>query len=239
MRSPGNKPEINERAFGNSRTLTSATSHMSPRPRTVQDGAILDAALKVLCEIGPERITLADVGSEAGLSAATLVQRFGSKRELMLALLNHMTEAINERFAKAMSDHDSPLDSLFAAAVDRSGPADAPVSLANRLAFYLLDLDDPEFHALAAENGRRAVAGYRKILDDATEAGELIGGYVDTAQLAETIYAMTMGSLITWTVTRRGTLRSQIHRDLDTVLRPFRRNQRRPTPIKGMPAVAA
>lgn len=222
-----------------SRKLTSATSHMSPRPRTVQDDAILDAAMKVLGQIGPERITLADVGSEVGLSAATLVQRFGSKRELMLGLLKHMTGGISERFAKAESDHDSPLEALFAAAADRSGPVDAPVSQANRLAFYLLSLDDPEFHALAAENGQRAVAGYRKILDDATEAGELIGGYVDTAQLAETIYSMTMGSLVTWTVTRRGTLRSQVYRDLDTVLRPFRRHQRKATPVKGSPAVAA
>ena len=50
---------------------------MSPRPRTVQDAAILDAAIEVLGRIGSEKMTLADVGAEVGLSAATLVQRFG------------------------------------------------------------------------------------------------------------------------------------------------------------------
>jgi AcrR family transcriptional regulator len=200
---------------------------MSPRPRTVQDDAILEAAINVLSRTGPERMTLADVGAEVGLSAATLVQRFGSKRALMLALLKHVTDGIDARFASAMASHSSPLEALFAASVDRSGPLAAPVSLANVLAFYLLGLDDPEFHALATENSRRAVRGYRKVLDDAIAAGELNAGFVDTARLAEVTYAMTMGSLLTWSVSRSGTLAGQVRRDLDILLRPFRRGPRK------------
>ena len=200
---------------------------MSPRPRTVQDDVILDAALKVLGKIGTDRMTLADVGAEVGLSAATLVQRFGSKRELMLALFRHQLTDIHKRFESAIQTHDSPLDALFAAAVDRAGVLDGNVTLAHRLAFYLSQIEDPEFQALAAENSRRAIEGFKALLERAVEAGELSDGYMDTTQLAETIYSMHMGSLLTWSIANRGSLRVKSRRDLDMLIRPFRRGPRK------------
>jgi AcrR family transcriptional regulator len=200
---------------------------MSPRPRTVQDDAILDAAIEVLSRIGPEKLTLADVGSAVGLSAATLVQRFGSKRELLLALVRHMTAEIDSRFEAAISSTESPLDAIFAAASDRAGTVGSHATLGNRLAFYLSQLEDPEFHAVALENTQRAVEGFRRLLDAAVEAGELTEGYTDTAQLAETIYSMQMGSLLVWSVTNEGSFKSKVRRDMDILLRPFRRGPRK------------
>lgn len=56
-----------------------------PRPRTVSDEAILDAVLALAHRVGPAEVTLAAAADEVGLSAATLVQRFGTKRDLLLA----------------------------------------------------------------------------------------------------------------------------------------------------------
>lgn len=200
---------------------------MSPRPRTVEDSAILDAAFRALSRIGPERLTLADIGAAAGLSAATLVQRFGSKRDLLLSLCRHTTEAIDEGFLSAVLTNDSPLDSLFTAAIGRTGPTDGPASIANRMAFLLSGIDDPEFHEHARDHARRVVEGYKGMLDSAIKAGELSDGYIDTAQLAETIYALNMGTLMTWTIIREGNLGARIRRDLDTLIRPFRRGSRK------------
>ncbi len=200
---------------------------MSPRPRTVHDDAILEAAIGVLGQIGAERMTLADVGSAVGLSAATLVQRFGSKRSLMLALLRHCTGDVDSRFNEAIASHESPLDALFASATSRPGSFEGNVGLGNRLSFYLSQLDDPEFRDVALENGRLAVEGFRKLLEAAVEAGELTVGYTDTEQLAETIYSMTMGSLMTWAVTNDGAFQAKMRRDLDLLLRPFRRGPRK------------
>ena len=219
---------------------------MSPRPRTVHDDAILDAAIEVLSRLGSERMTLADVGSEVGLSAATLVQRFGSKRELMLALLRHVIGNIDARFESAIANHPSPLDALYAAAADRAGPLEGHVTLANRLSFYLSELDDPEFHSVAVENHRRAVDGFKRLIDNAIEAGELAEGYTDSAQLAEAIYTMQMGSLVNWAVTNDGTLKATIRREIDVLLRPFRRGPRKANststvraPSKGSESLAA
>ena len=199
---------------------------MSPRPRTVDDSTILSAAVTVLGRIGPERLTLADVGEEAGLSAATLVQRFGSKRDLMLNVLRFATDGFDERFEQAIKSNDSPLEAIFAAAMDRA-PESEPGALAHMLAFYLSDLGDPDFRALATENHRKAVAGFKRMLDEAVAEGEIAESYVDTAQLAETIYSLVMGTLLTWTVTGEGNYRTRIRSELDVLLRPFRRGPRK------------
>ncbi|MEO8578136.1 MAG: helix-turn-helix domain-containing protein [Gemmatimonadales bacterium] len=200
---------------------------MSPRPRTVDDYTILEAASRVMSRIGPERLTLADVGAEAGLSAATLVQRFGSKRDLMLSILRHGCQAVDTRFNAAMESNESPLESLFLAAMDRVGPREGPVTVANRLAFFMASLDDPEFHALALENSDTAIAGYMQMIDKAIEAGELTDAIDDRESFARTIHSMTYGSLIAWSIRRQGSLRGRVRRDLDALIRPFRNGPRK------------
>lgn len=199
---------------------------MSPRPRTVEDAAILEAAVNVIGRIGPDRLTLADVGEEAGLSAATLIQRFGSKRDLMLSVLRFATMRFDERFENAIQKSKSPLEAIFAAAMDRP-PIASPEELGRMLAFYLSEIGDPDFRALAIENSQKAVAGFKKMLDDAVEAGELAETYIDTAQLSETIYSLLMGTLFTWTISAEGNYRARIRRELDVLLRPFRRGPRK------------
>lgn len=199
---------------------------MSPRPRTVEDAAILESALTVIGRIGPDRLTLADVGEQAGLSAATLVQRFGSKRDLMLSVLRFATSGFEERFEAAISRSESPLEAVFEAAMDRA-PVTGPEELARVLAFYLADVGDPDFRALALENTQKAIAGFKRLLDEAVAEGEIAESYVDTAQLSETIYSLVMGTLLTWTVSPHGDYRSRIRRELGVLLRPFTRVPRK------------
>jgi len=67
------------------------------------------------------------------------------------------------------------------------------------------------------------------MLDEAVAHGEIAESYVETDQLAETIYSLTMGTLLTWTVTGEGSYRARIRRELDILLRPFRRGPRKAT----------
>ena len=57
---------------------------MSPRPRKVSDDDIYMAAQRAMSRLGPGELTLADIAAEAGVTAGLLVQRFGSKRDLLL-----------------------------------------------------------------------------------------------------------------------------------------------------------
>jgi AcrR family transcriptional regulator len=203
---------------------------MSPRPRTVPDEHILGAAHRTMSRLGPARWTLAEVAKEAGLSPATLVQRFGSKRGLMLALWAAAVEGVDACFEDLRPAFASPLDALLAAATMMSRHTKSPEEMANHLAYLQIDVSDPEFHPHMLVMSQRTEAGYRALLDEAVTAQEIVP--CNTARLARAISAMAGGSLISWAVFREGTAESWVRGDLDTLLaayRPARARQRKST----------
>ena len=195
------------------------------RPRTVADADILMALHAVVGRIGPMRMTLADVAAEVGLSAATLVQRFGSKRGLLLAFAKAGAETAEDCFTSVRARHASPLDALTAAATLMTQSMGSPQELANGLAFLQLDIGDREFRKYALEGVEKTHAGYRALLDDAVKARELKP--CDTAKLAHAVAALSGGSLIGWAVWQRGAAATWVRRDLETLLAPYRRTSRR------------
>lgn len=193
---------------------------MAPRPRTVSDQEILSATAAIIGRLGPSRFTLADVAREVGLSAATLVQRFGSKRGLMLSLAGSSDGNVEDCFAMIRAEHHSALDSLLAAATFMASMVESPESLANHLAFLQIDLSDDDFHRLALAGHLRNIAGYHTLLDEAVAAGELVP--CDTARLARAVSAVAGGSLIGWAIMREGNVVDYVKQDLLTLLEPLR-----------------
>ena len=63
-----------------------------PRPKTVSDEDVLNAALEVLAREGAD-FTLTDVAHAVGLSRPTLIQRFGDKKELLRRMARQEVEA--------------------------------------------------------------------------------------------------------------------------------------------------
>src|SRR5205823_3869222 len=118
-------------------------------------------------------LTLARVAAEAGLSAATLVQRYGSKRELLLALARDGAQALPAAFDVARNTRGSPLEALRLAFRVLASSVATPEAMANSVAFLQIDLSDPDFHALALEGMRGMREQIRGLLDDAVSGGEL------------------------------------------------------------------
>lgn len=58
-----------------------------PRPKTQSDERVLAAAIAVMHERGPDALTFSALAERCGLSAATLVQRFGNKDNLKRSAL--------------------------------------------------------------------------------------------------------------------------------------------------------
>ena len=193
---------------------------MSPRPRTVSDATILAATARMISRLGPARLTLADVGSEVGLAPATLLQRFGSKRGLLLALVEQSIERIDGHFAEVSASHASALDTLMAVASDMAEHVRTPEELANNLAFFQMDLCDADFHRLALEHSRRVRAGYEALLRDAVTTGEMPP--CDTAALAGAVQAVAAGSLLNWAIHREGPVAGWVRAHLATLLARYR-----------------
>jgi AcrR family transcriptional regulator len=195
-------------------------SSMVGRPRSASDEQILDAAERAIARYGPAQLTLAHITAEVGLAPATLVQRFGSKRGLLLAVKARAPQAIRAAFTAIPSDAGSPMDRLHLALAALVRAIDSPVTLANTLAFMQLDLVDPEFTAIAVEQSRELRTQLRVLLVEGTVAGELVRH--DHTRLAQAIYTNWSGSLMTWAVDGDGALTSWLHRDIETLLAPYR-----------------
>jgi len=204
---------------------------MSPRPRTIADADILIAASRVISQVGPTRLTLADVGRASGLSPGALVKRFGSKRGLLLAMSRQSMESVDACFAMVRSAHPAPLDAFVAAALEMARYVKTPQEVANSLAYLQIDLSDPDFYALMKENSKRMEAGYRTLLDEAVEAAELVP--CDTARLARAVGALVTGSLLGWAIARRGTAEAWIRADLAMLLDCYRQPAR---PVRRAPS---
>ncbi len=195
-------------------------SPMCPRRRTLPDAQVLEATIRVISRVGPSRLTLADVADEAGLAPATLVQRFGSKRGLLLAVAGQSCGTVDQCFARVRAAHRSPLAALFATFDEMTSFCQTPEAMANSLAFLEIDLTDPDFHRLAMRNSHETLRGYRALLDEAVTAGELVP--CDTARLARALAAMSGGSMLSWAILRQGKVAAWLRYDIETLLGPWR-----------------
>jgi len=190
-----------------------------PRPRTTSNPEILDAVARVVSRVGPARLTLADVAAEAGLAAPTLLQRFGSKRGLLLEAARQGAELLPEQFDQARQAQGSPTEALLHALSASSVMPRTPEEVSNHLAFLQMDMSDPEFHALALEHATAMREEIAALLHEAISAGELAGCEADN--LARTVQTAYNGALVTWAIFREGPLDVWIRGEVDEVLAPY------------------
>ncbi|MFI0406941.1 TetR/AcrR family transcriptional regulator [Actinomadura sp. 3N508] len=197
---------------------------MAGRPRGVDDAVILRAVVEVIGRVGPAKLTLAAVAEEVGLVPGTLVQRFGSKRGLLLALARRAVPDAHVLQERAREGCDSALDAVFALARESVADVDTPQRYANHLAFFCMDLTDPEFyeHALAMHQAQRRAI--ETLLEAAVSGGELRDG-TDTGALAGSVQAAVAGAGLTWALDRQGALAERVEHEIGTVLAPHVRRK--------------
>jgi AcrR family transcriptional regulator len=181
------------------------------RPRTRSDPEVLSAVLRAVATHGVARLTLADVGREAGLAASTLAERFGSKRALLLAAARHAAGEV--RLPRAGSPLQSAVDGLVALA---AGVGDRR-AFAHSLALLQLDVEDAGFRAAAAEHFAAVRSQLAALLREARDAGELAPD-ADPDALARALHVAYNGALVVWAVTGDGPLEEALRADLEAVL---------------------
>src|SRR5215207_3464771 len=194
---------------------------MAGRPRTISDERILAAVATAVGEIGPVKLTLADVARAAGVSTGALVQRFGSKRELLLGFLRlGVAESLPARAMRAAYEGaPDPVEGLVRAVLGLVGRDRSPQEFGNHLAFLHLELADPEFRALLSRYDAGLRAELSDYLADAVAAGQL--AVDDVPALAAAVSSLISGTQIVWAMSRTGSLADALRRDLTTLLAPY------------------
>src|SRR5499426_2280062 len=132
---------------------------MSPRRRKAEDTNVFAALVRVMHRRAPSQLTLRAIAAEAGVTAGALVQRFGSKRALLLAHARHAAATGDIGFgAPADMRTASPLGEVRAAVTVYARLAESPRSAVRNLAYLHNDLADPVLrrHLLRSTRATRA-----------------------------------------------------------------------------------
>ena len=198
---------------------------MSPRPRKVSDEAVFEAAIRAMNRLAPADLTLAEIAAEAGITASALVQRFGSRRGLLLLMSERLAHSAEGFISGLMAEHRSPLAALRAYADCMAELAVSPAALFRNLAYLQIDLTDPEFRQHLSIQALGTRAGLRTLIDAAKAAGELVPE-TRPDQLARTVEAVLSGSMLVWGFYQDGTAASWMRADLNAVLAPWQPRRR-------------
>ncbi len=189
---------------------------MVGRRQKVTDEEVFAAAQRVMNRRGPHELTLADIAEEAGVTAGRLVQRFGSKRALLVVLSERFAGSAAAVFAGLRAAAGGPLDTLRAYAACMADLAPSPDALLRNLAYLQGDLADDVLRGHLVENAHATRGEIEALLEAAAAAGELRRD-IDVRSLARTVETVVGGSLMSWATYREGKAVDWIHRDLEAV----------------------
>ena len=145
---------------------------MPGRRQKVTDDDVFAAAQRAMSRRGPHELTLADIAEEAGVTAGRLVQRFGSKRALLVALSERFAVSAPSVFEQLRSIHRTPLAILRAYAACMADLAPTPEAVLRNLAYLHGDLADDALRGHLVENARRTRREIEALLASAVSNGK-------------------------------------------------------------------
>lgn len=169
-----------------------------PRRRTISDEVLLDHALAVLHDVGPDGLTFGAVAERAGLAASTIVQRFGSKPGLLHAALLRAWDRLDDDTSAAVAATGRGATGVIDLLVQLSGQYEAH-DYADQLRILREDLRDP----VLTDRGR----AWLTVLADEIEAR--IPGVSGMLVLAQ-----WQGTLTVWSFTRDAPMEVMVRRNL-------------------------
>src|SRR5215467_11345498 len=108
---------------------------MSPRRRKAEDVDVFAALVRVMLRRGPAELTLREIAAEAGVTAGALVQRFGSKRAMLIAHARHAAATGDVGVPVPRSRTASPLTALRSATALYAQLASSPRAALRNLAY--------------------------------------------------------------------------------------------------------
>lgn len=171
------------------------------RRKTISDEAVLAALLAALESVGPDRLSFAVASKAAGLAAATLVQRFGSREAMVEAVLLHAWDMLDR--ATAQADAQAPVtpDGAIALLMQLTPAETAADDLTDGLLLLREDYRNPVLRARGCAWGHVLAHALSRRLATRPEDAERLGW-----QMAR----LWQGALIWWGFTREGDPREQI-----------------------------
>lgn len=188
------------------------------KSKSINDESVLDKALLVISELGPESFTLADVGKVVGLAPATLVQRFGTKQQLLIRAAKQANVKLGQELEKLKKKNlrwDKELIYLLTGMPEGFGSRQ---DIANSLGVLKLDMIDPELHPIARNLFKVLRQRIQELLSQGQSSGQLDPSF-DVKLITWELDALRHGLVIQWTLSGQGTLARWLHKGFQIYLK--------------------
>lgn len=163
------------------------------RIKTVSDEAVLDALLAVVSEIGPEGLSFSKASAIVGLSASSLVQRFGSREGMVRAVLLHAWDRLDALTLAAASDTPETPAGAVELLLRLMPGSRTETDVTEGLLLLREDLRDPVLRARGGAWGRRLADVLGERLTQGSANAEAMGWQM---------LALWQGTIIWWGFTR-------------------------------------
>lgn len=181
-----------------------------PRLKIRSDADVLEQALTLMHERGPEALTFANLSAASGLSPATLVQRFGTKNQLKRSTLLHAWDGLDRKTATLAAATPRTPDGAIALLVNLSRDYGGIESYAEGLLVLREDLRDPALRARGAK--------WKAML-----CAELDACFAETADSPDGIGALMaaqwQGSLLWWSFEPVGPVENHVEATLQAFVK--------------------
>lgn len=169
------------------------------RPRTVSDEQVLGEALVIVRETGPDALSFGALAARVDLAGSTLVQRFGSKQNLLQAALLLAWDRLDANTGLAIKRCGPGTKGVTRLLVSLSGQYRVD-DFADQLLILREDLRDPVLRA----RGQAWLAILTTAIDE-----RLPGS------LGHIVITQWQGTLTMWAFQRRRSLTVDVRRSLD------------------------
>lgn len=176
------------------------------RPRSLPDETVLDRLLQTLSDCGPENLTFQRAAQGVGLSAATLVQRFGSRDAMVERTLLFAWDGLDEATRLADQAHDLTPDGAITLLLDLMPPDTDEDSTIDGLLLLREDMRNPALRSRGAAWGTTlATVLGRRLTQDPLQQG----------RLGRQMACLWQGTTLWWGFDRSGSARDAARRALE------------------------
>ncbi len=158
---------------------------------------IIDAALKIISEVGIIKATMNDIAKAAGLSKGGIAHYFSSKEELFIEAFKDFFSRIFERGRRIMSDYSDPFDKIlsFEWLFDWDDP-DLEIGYPLLIEFFTLSLHKNEYTAIYKEWVNGWVQMHKSSLIQGIDRGDFC--VEDIEGTARAIMSIYLGIALNW-----------------------------------------
>lgn len=176
------------------------------RRKTIPDERVLDILLDTIMETGPAGLTFARAAKASGLSAATLVQRYGDREALVEAILLRAWDRLDAETEKADAQEAETREGAIDLLMRLMPPDSAERDATDGLLLLREDIRNPNLRARGAAWGRKLAEALGRRLSADPEEGRRLGW-----QMA----SLWQGAFMWWAFTREEPAEKAIRRVLE------------------------